>query len=300
MGFVGGHYKGVMEKRSMNNKMVFTDNNLVVLLRGSNISSILAVDLIKHLESHLKNQSDGVYYNPRNKTFFILYSGYEYEVFLTDNDENELGFNRYTPLVKNLLYLAAQKKKIEEEESAKVVKETKIDAMEKSNYEDIEDIDDLRLYLDYLYKVSLKKARSREEKETVQAKIVGVRLLIKRKERQSENRILSPIDLKTYVERFVSDTTKRVNKLKRNEKLMILNKTKKIVEEYKKYNDINLGIKAGIFTNPYIALSILDKVDEIEAFFKSKSDDMETNDNELTQIMSELEGFVDKQHTGVR
>jgi hypothetical protein len=272
---------------------VFTDYNVVVVFKGAETTTISTNKYIQDLEKKIGNDANGVFYSVNRNTFSITEDNTDFDVVLPDKDEDSLNTKEYTPLVKNLLYLAAKHRKISDEKNKVIVRETKIKAMENSNYEDIEDVEDLELYLDYLRNEALKKAKTTEEKETIQTKIIGIALLIKRKTKEDDNRIPSPLDLKSYIERFVYDVTNKSNKLTRKEKLMILNKTKKIVIDYKKLMDV------GFSSN--LPISILDRIDEVEDYLDKKlginSNQLE---NQLTHIMDELAVYVDEKKPGAK
>lgn len=277
----------------MNNRIVFTDYNVVVVFKGTDTTTISTNKYIQDLEKKIGNDANGVFYSVNRNTFSITEDNTDFDVVLPDKDEDSLTTKEYTPLVKNLLYLAAKHRKISDEKNKVIVRETKIKAMENSNYEDIEDVEDLELYLDYLRNEALKKAKTTEEKETIQTKIIGIALLIKRKTKEDDNRIPSPLDLKSYIERFVYDVTNKSNKLTRKEKLMILNKTKKIVIDYKKLMEV------GFSSN--LPISILDRIDEVEDYLDKKlginSNQLE---NQLSHIMEELAVYVDEKKPGVK
>lgn len=285
----------------MNNKIVFTDYCVVVKLTDNSSTTIQANKYLQDLEKQLGNDKYGVFYSTTKKAFYITDDGVDYDVVLTGKDEECLNTEKYTPLVNNLLYLAGKHRRLCNENNAKLVRETKILAMENSNYEDIEDVEDLKLYIDYLKNTAYKKAKTREEKETIQTKMVGIRLLIKRKEREDDSRIPSPLDLKSYLEKFVYSVTNRVNRLDRSEKIKILDKTKKIVQDYKKLNDINQGRRIALFGSGNLANNILDRIDEIEDYLDRKlSPEHNPLTNELNQIMGELEEFVDDKNHGAK
>ena len=284
----------------MNDKIVFTEYNVVVKSLNNKTTTIPTAKYLQDLDKKIGNDNNGVFFSTSKNTFYITDDGHDYDVVLPDRDENSLETKNYTALVNNLLYLAAKHRKLSDANNKKIVRETKIKAMENSNYEDIEDVEDLELYLDYLKKEALKNAKSNEEIITIQTKIIGITLLIKRKSKVDDNRIRSSLDFKEYFDKFARESMFRTNKLERRERLATLNKIKGIVKDYKKLNDINQGRKSPMF-NRYLAVSLLDRINEVETFLDKKSGII-TNPFEikLTEIMEELKEYADKDKAGVK
>lgn len=278
----------------MNDCIVFTNYNITVKYTDAFQETFPTNKFLEILEKKLNDNKYSIFYSENKRIFYITYDGRDYDVVLPAIDQKSLESNNFTPLVNNLLYLAAKKRNIIYSNNKEAVRETKIKAMENSNYEDIEDVEDLRLYLDYLKNTALKKATKQEDIETIQTKIISISLLIKRKTRDDDNRIQSPLDLKSYMEKFVYEVMDKVNKLDNKDKKMILSKTSKILKEYKKYINYSFGNKR-IFNNKYLPVNILDMINEVEGFLDHKLGAfINPLHSELSQIMNELEELTNE------
>lgn len=272
----------------MNNKLVFTNHAVVVRFIGDDTDTIPADKYLQEFEKKLNNDDCSIFFSMTRKAFYITEDGIEFDVVLPDDDEKSLNNNMLTPLISNLIYLVKKYKGISEEKNVKAVKEAKIKAMENSNYEDIEDVEDLELYLDYLKTTVVKTAKTREEKCTLITKMIGIFLLIKRKKKEDDSKIPSPLDLRLYLEGFVSEVTNKSERLERSKKIALLNKVQGIVMDYKKINDILQGKRFSLDGGISLTISFLNRIDEVEKIFRPSSQ----IEKDLSQIMEELKEFA--------
>ena len=279
----------------MNNKIVFNENGIVVKITDGKNEVIKVDKYLNYFDSNLnsKNRDYYVFFNSNKNIFYITDNSKDYEVILNDDDQKTLENKEYSILVKNLLYLAAKSKKIATERNKKEVIATKINAMEQSNYEDIEEVEDLELYRNYLINNKLKLAKTKEDILTIQTKIIGISLLIKRLTREEDSKIETSLDLTSYLNSFIDYVKSGLRAVdSRSNKLKILNFTKGIINDYKKCMDLKHKNDLIVRINKYLPVKLLNKIDTVELFLDRAISLSNGAEKELNDIKSDIEAHI--------
>ena len=281
------------------NRLVFTDWYTVII---NNYNEVPLSKFLRELEKKLKTKEYNVYYDENTMKFIITYNGIDYEVILPINSQKSLNSKQYTPLVLKLLLLATNEEIYSDIANKQAVRETKIKEMNDSFYEDIETIEDYELYLDYLKK-ALTKAKTVEEKNTINTKIASIVNIINNMKKEEKQRKENPLNLQLHINRFIYNIIKELDKINEKDRKIIGVELKKIILDYykivKKYNsrkDTDL-----IVGNPIIPMEILSRiiiVEEKVASILKKQDTREIVYVELKDIEDDLNSIINSSEGG--
>lgn len=283
-----------MKKNS--NQVVFTDWYMVSINDDNNRYEIPVPKFLKELEKKLESKSYNVFFDNEKKVFYITYCGVDYDVILNNKEQNSLLSNNYSPLVLKLLWLASLEKKYNDEAALQNVRKAKIEAIIKSNYEDMESLEDYELFLDYL-KSSLKNAKTIEEKNTINTKIANIVKTINEMKKEEKQKEENPLNLQLYINRYIYDILKQVNKLDEKDRKKVAAELRKILVDFKKIvDDYNKKKDTGLFIgNPMLPMDILERIIDVEFELKTllKSKDLSNYiDSELGDIEEELNSVI--------
>lgn len=281
------------------NRLVFTDW-YTVIFNGNR--EVPLSRFFRELEGKLKTKEYNVYYDENTMIFIITYNGTDYEVLLPINSQKSLKTKEYTPLVLKLILLARNEEIYSDIANKEAVRETKIKEINDSFYEDIETIEDYELYLDYLKK-SLSKAKTEEEKHTINTKIASIINIVNNMKKEEKQKRENPLNLQLHINRFIYNIIKQLDKINEKDRKMIGIELKKIILEYykiiKKFNsrkDTDL-----VVGNPVIPMEILSRIIDLEALVDTilkKQDTKETVSSELKGIEDDLHSIINNSEGG--
>ncbi len=274
------------------NTIAFTDWYMVIINSKNKNMEIPVPKFLKELEKKINSSDYNVFYNDKKKCFIITYDGDDYTVVLNQKEQNELANKNYTPLILKLMLLASLEKKASDEMASQAVKKQKLKAIIESDYENIESLEDYELYLEYL-KESLQKAKSIEDKNTINTKIACILSIIERMKKEEKEKEDNPLDLKLHINRFVYNILRQIDKLDdKNKKIIalelkrILIDYKQIVDDYNSRNDTSM-----IIGNPMVPMEILERIIDVEYKLKVLLKNRELSsfvDTKLNSIEDEL------------
>ena len=279
-----------------NNQIVFTEWYTAIINSYDERRELPTPKFLKGLESKLESTEHNVFYDKDEKKFIITYAGKDYDVVLNSNDQQCLLNEEYSPLILKLLWLASKEKQYNDEAALQRVRQQKINTYVKSNYEALETIEDYELYLDYL-KVSLKKAKTMEEKNTINTKIATIVQILKEMRKKQDNQIYNPLNLELHINRFIYNIIKKLNNLSDKDRQEIAIELKRILLDYKKIVDDYHQKKDNglIIGNPLMPTEILERIVDVEFKVESllKSNKITSLvDLELSDVVSELNSLV--------
>ena len=256
------------------NLIVFTDWNRVVITtkneNGENICEKSISNYLKYIEKLLHSNKYNVLYDSVNKKFTIIDDGIYYDVLLPDAEEESLITGNYTSLALSLLLLAIKEKKYNDQDELKRVKEAKINAIIDSDYEDMGDIEDQNMYLEYL-KESLKYANTKEEKNTIKTKILYLSDIILKEKKEREEDTINPLRLQNRTLYLLFELICESKRLSLKDREMINNKIKKVLLDYRKtvLNYYNSKKNTLVVGKPTIQFSTLRQIVEIEEIIRN-------------------------------
>lgn len=241
----------------------------------------------KILEKNLGSFSYNVYYNSDKRKFYITYAGVDYLVSLPFDVERSLSNNQYPELVVRLMNLSKKEREINSILSARRLKDEKLNRILNSSYEEIVDVCDYALYLDYLKK-QLKSTKDKKAQKVIQTKISCILDKIRGLEENKKN----PLSLKNYFYRFIYALLEKANALNAYDRSIIMPKIKKIAIDYNKIlqNFSKRNKSQLIVGDPVFSREILDRIVEVELLI----DEMKKNENryfsldEIEQLQNAL------------
>jgi hypothetical protein len=263
-------------------RIVFTDWRTVII-ENVNRREIPEGKFLRYLNRVIKENNCGIKYYSNEKSFVITLYGVDHEVILPLDSQNSLNSKKHTPLVNKLLLISAASKKYNDEYLANEVKRIKIQEIEDSMYEKIETEEDYNLYLDYL-KQLLKKAKTKMDKTTINAKILRISELLR-----------NPLNFKLHINRFIYNITKDMKLLDDNDKKEIRDKLLSILNDYfailNRQNDDNEMLVLGSSTLP---MNILYRINEVEENVASLLRKKQKNNNSdgLEDVRDNLNSII--------
>ncbi len=264
--------------------IVFTNQNVVVKSFNKIITIEPIPKYIKKLEKRITSKEYNVYFNIYHNTFIIMEENIEYDVILPSIES--VGKQCYTSIVSCLLNLAVKEHENSSIQEKEATKEAKIKAMEESNYEDIEELEDLELYLDYLKKEKIKEAKTNEEKVVIKTKIFYLESLINKKKSEEERQKNDPLGLNDHIYGFIHDLSVKASDLNDKDKLIALGMTKEILEDYKRLKstkpDKNRLLVLGSSKHP---MNIIRRIVNVELFI---SESLRNNNVSFSEILKEI------------
>jgi hypothetical protein len=274
--------------------IVFTDWRTVKL---NSVEEIRLSTFLKKLDRNYKNDNYSVYYYEGEKKFIITYNGYDYEVILPTKSKEKLLNGEYTPLVYKLLYLSLIEKEYKRQKEMKEANEEKLSRIKDSFYEELESLDDYRLYLDSLER-DYKKAKTKDERDVINTKKDYVCEKIKELQREESQKENNPLNLRFHVNRFIYNLLSQARLLNDKERVRVGNILKGIILDYKKnvseyYSDDN-KLKLG---NPLLSLDILGRIVDVEFLVEklmAKYKVSSVINPQLFNIVSDLQQSVGK------
>ena len=278
------------------NIVVFTDWYSVIV-NTDNVSKEIAIPkFLRELEKKLESKEYNVFYNEKQKKFYITYEGIDYSVIFNNDEQKSLESNDYTPLILKLFWLTSLEKKYNDEKAFQTARKEKINSINNSNYEDIETIEDYELYLDYL-KELLKKAKTQEEKNAINTKIVNIVQIVSKMKKEVKEKEENPLNLQMYINKTIYNVLKQVDKLNNEEKKEITSELRTIIVDFKKQvDDYNKKKNSGLFFgNPMVPMDILERIIDVEYKVKSLLKSKEISifvDESLSGLESELNSIV--------
>ena len=285
------------EKDNSNNRVVFTDWYTVIISQGAKYFEIPIPKFLKELEKKLDSKEYNVFYNEKQKMFSITYDSVDYNVVLNKNEQGSLLSGEYSPLILKLLLLASKEKEYNDEAKIQAVRKAKIDAFIRSNYADMETLEDHELYLDYL-KVSLKNTKNADEKVIINTKIANLVKIIEKlkKERKEQNE--NPLNLRLHINKMIFKILDDVDKLDEKDQIAISIKLKQIILDYEKIiDDYNKKKDMGLLLgNPLIPFDILERIIEIEFEIKTFQKNKKSSDESSSffdDLERELKSIID-------
>ncbi len=279
-----------------NNQIVFTDWYTASINNDSEHYEIPVPKFLKELEKKLESTDYNVFYEENQKRFYITYCGVDYNVLLNKGEQLKLSSGEFSPLILKLFWLAKLEKKYNDEKALQEVRIAKIKAIEESDYEDLDTLEDHELYLEYLEN-SLKKAKTSKEKNAINTKIAyivpKIRELKKNEKQQQDN----PLNLQLYINRFIYNILAQIEQLDEAERTKMAAKLKKILLDFKKIvDDYNKKKDTGLFIgNPLLPMEILERIIDVEFELKSllKMKSLgDFVDEELGDVEAELRSVI--------
>lgn len=279
-----------------NNKIVFTDWYEVIINSNKGKTEIPVPRFLRELDRRLEKEDFSISFYEDNKEIFIIYDGIEYKVILNRTEQEKLESGEYSPLILKLLWLASKEKRYNDEQALQAVRKTKIEAIIKSNYEDLETVEDYELLLEYL-QLALKKSKTPEEKNANNTKIANVVQIIKSMKQEEEEKKENPLNLKMYINKFIYNALGQVEQLDPKNRGVLAQELKKIIIDFKKQvEDYNKKKEAGLFLgNPMVPMNILERIIDVEFKIKSilKSNSVSSFvSSQLSGLKSELNAIV--------
>ena len=274
--------------------IVFTDWRTVKL---NSVEEIRLSTFLKKLDRNYKNDNYSVYYYEGEKKFIITYNGYNYEVILPTKSKEKLLNGEYTPLVYKLLYLSLIEKEYKRQKEMKEANEEKLSRIRESFYEELESLDDYRLYLDSLEK-DYKKAKTKDERDVINTKKDYVCEKIKELQKEEYQKQNNPLNLRFHVNRFIYNLLCQARLLNDKDRVRVGNILRGIILDYKKnvseyYSDDN-KLKLG---NPLLSLDILGRIVDVEFLVEklmSKNKVSSLINPQLFNVVSDLQQSVGK------
>ena len=216
----------------------------------------------------------GVYYNEKEKKYFIKIDGQKYEAVFQDEVKEIINNGGNNTLTLRLNLLANKTKQMEDETAIKETRKEIIERIDKSNYEEIETPENYQIYLEYL-EDKLSTAKTNEEKRLIDTKMANIIRILGDIRKSNTPIVTNPLELKYDIVSYLKDILDKCNLLERKDQIFVAKEVKKIILEYKKLqNDIAKGKNK---ENNILPVEILDKINELEQKIMLLSD---SNDKE--------------------
>ncbi len=279
-----------------NNKIVFTDWYEVIIILEDKKIEVPVPKFLKELDRGLSKEEYSISFYDDKKEFFITYKGTEYKVILNQTEQEKLESEEYSPLIIKLLLLTSKEKEINDEQALQAVRKTKIDAIIRSNYEDLETVEDYELLLEYL-QLALKKSKTPEEKNVNNTKIANVVQIITSMKQEEKEKKENPLNLQMYINKFIYNDLAQVEQLDPKNRGALAQELKKIIIDFRKQvEDYNKKKESGLFLgNPMVPMNILERIIDVEFKIKSvlKSNALSSFVSEqLSELRSELQSII--------
>ena len=217
----------------INNQIVFTDwDEMVKITDGGEEDPIPTFTYLKDIENNIKNEDYGVYFNPDKMAYGITDSGIDYEVILNEDERDNLLTGKKTPLLEKLNVLVSEFQVINSQRNLRASNIKKIQTMDSMVSLDGVDVEDLKLYLDYLKVHVLSNAKTKNEKKTIETRINKVSQIIKVKLEEGQKNVDNPEELNDYVYKRIREMLGLCRELSGENKERALNNVLKILDSY--------------------------------------------------------------------
>ncbi len=244
---------------------------------------------LAEMNRKIKSDKYNVFYYEKDVSFTIVYNGKQYQVILPNEVTNSIRTGKYNELALQLLKLVEIKRKKIDIVEAKKIKEEKIKAKEErikeietSGYSKLIEIEDYKMYLDYLNTLS-KTVNTESEKILINTKIRGVLKVL-----------TNPYNLKLHFSRFICQVAEKGKELDEDKKEALEVILRKITEDY--YTEImNNGNQMLIIGSLEKPMNIIRRIEETEAlleeWLKDKKEEIEI---EIPEVVVKNVGFGDE------
>ncbi len=280
-----------------NNQIVFTDWYTVILILNGKKYEMPIPKFLKELDKKIDSREYNVFFSEKQRQFSITYDGVDCSVVLNKNEQDSLLSGDYSPLILKLLLLASKEKEYNDEAAIQAVRKAKIEAFIRSNYADMETLEDHELYLDYL-KVSLKKKKNANEKVIINTKIANLVKIIEKLKKEEKEKKENPLSLSLHINKIIFNLLKDLDKLDEKDRISLSIKLKQIILDYEKIvDDYNKKKDMGLLIgNPLLPFSILERIIDIESEIKTLQKKRISIDESVSffdNLETELKSIID-------
>lgn len=205
----------------------------------------------------------GVYFDEKEKQFIIKIDTIKYLAVFQDEVNEMINEGGNNSLTLRLLLLANKTKQMQDEIAIKTTRESIIDKINSSNYEEIETPENYQIYLEYLEE-QLAKAETDAEKRLIDTKMANIIKILGDIRKSDTQLITNPLELKYDIVGYLNEILGKCKLLERKDQITVAKEVKRIIIEYKKLqNNIAKG-KNKDKDNNVLPIAILDQISQLE------------------------------------